>query len=109
MARFARIALVLAASALVLATSLPVARAQATEPAVVLLRDARDARVRVQAATALGSGRSPAVVQHLIRALDADVEATVRAACATALASFHTSQARGALRRAQSDPSSLVR
>jgi hypothetical protein len=83
--------------------------AQDVQSLARVLRDSADARVRMQAAFALGGTGANAAVQPLVVALARDKVPSVRAAAAGALGQLGSTQALDALRRAQEDEAAAVR
>lgn len=84
------------------------ARARAQNPLVSALLEARDFRLRVQAAFAMGDSRDPAYRPPLERALR-DADPAVRAAAATALGRLGDRRALPALAALVADSSAAVR
>jgi hypothetical protein len=83
--------------------------AQDVQSLARVLRDSADARVRMQAAFALGGTGAKAAVRPLVVALARDKVPSVRAAAAGALGQLGSTQALDALRRAQEDQAAAVR
>lgn len=102
------VAFALALFSLVAVVAPPLEAQQDRSALIRSLRTARDFRVRVQVAFALGNTRDPAMRRPLERALR-DENPAVRAAAATALGRLGSRDALRALRRARRDSAASVR
>jgi len=98
----------LLATAMLVASAMPTL-AQERSTLVRVLEEAHDFRARVRAALALGSSGDATMVDALVRALDHDDNAAVRAAAAEGLGRLAAPSSRSALEHATHDGSESVR